>query len=234
MSYLLTKIKLNQKSDVHDDIVSGPIKTLQIGCKFLKMTDIIQNEIPIDCKVIVFSEYVEVLKLCKNAIMSAISTGQMKERKVKTCIGRTEAKKRAKYFEMFGIKSRDEPQDAAKRGKRADKHAKVLSKFRSGSGHHKGTILLVLYVIGGIGLNLTGCHYGIFMEPMFNPQAEFQAANRMYVKNIFFLCISMRFVLNFAVLALLIIHTKFYVIPKASHWTGTCCEDLQVANGGYG
>ena len=187
--------KKNQKTEVHDAIVStSPVKkTFDIGYKFLKMTNIIENEIPIDCKVIVFSEYVEVLKLCKSAIESAISKGQMKHRKVKTCIGRTDVKKRAKYFKMFGIEQNRA--GSVRDVHDAEKHAKVLRKFGSGAKaakHHKGTILLVLYIIGGIGLNLTGCHYGIFMEPMFNPHAEYQAANRMYVK----INIYMRFVKN--------------------------------------
>ena len=136
-----------------------------------------------------YSEYVEVLKLCKCAIESAIASGQMQKRKVISCIGKTTAKKRAKYFNMFSIKkkTKEASPEAENVVRRAQKYAKVLTKFGRRSKENKGTILLVLYVIGGIGLNLTGCHYGIFMEPLFNPQAELQAADRMYAKICFYI-----------------------------------------------
>lgn len=179
--------KKKKKTDVHDAIVSlGENQKLEMGCKFSKLTQVLEEKIPIDCKVIVFSEFVQVLFLCKKAIEDAISSGQMKKRDVKVLIGKTSAKKRAEYFELFGPKTKktskendgggnaDTDEEAAHR-----LAADVLAEFRHGGNESKGTVLLVLFVLGGVGLNLTACHYGIHMEPLYNPYTELQAADRM-------------------------------------------------------
>lgn len=120
-----------------------------VGCKFARLTDIIENEIPHNCKVIVFSRFVEVLRLCETAINAAVSSGKMKKRSLSLVIGKKSKKERIQHFANFQTDNGD------------------------------GAILLVLYILGGIGLNLIGSHYGIFMEPQFNPQVELQAADRM-------------------------------------------------------
>lgn len=123
----------------------------EFGCKFAQFVNIIAKKIPITCRVIVFSGFVQVLLLCKEAIKAAICSGQMEKRKVKICTGKASATRRKVLFEQFG------------------------SENTKGDG----TILLVLYAVGGVGLNLTGCHHGIFMEPQYNPHIELQAADRM-------------------------------------------------------
>lgn len=123
-----------------------------------------------------FSEFVEVLTICKETIEDAIESGQMKSRNIKICIGKTSKKQRAENFSLFGNKTPTKKNDS-NGGKKAAERAKQLNEFRS--ENNSGTILLCLYVIGGIGLNLIGCHFGIFMEPIFNPQMEIQAGDRM-------------------------------------------------------
>ena len=54
----------------------------------------------------------------------------------------------------------------------------IYDFFKDPNDH--GTVLLLLIQVGGLGLNLTAGHYGIFMEPAYNPQAEKQAEDRMW------------------------------------------------------
>ena len=149
-----------------------------------------EENIPNDCKVLVFSEFVQVLFLCKKAIEAAISSGQMTERPVKVLIGRTNKKLRDEYFKLFGSGETSTKKDGDGNAETVEEAAKrlavnVLREFRGGKDENKeedenkGTILLVLFILGGVGLNLTGCHYGIHMEPLYNPHTELQAADRM-------------------------------------------------------
>ncbi len=147
-------IKLNY-SAVYNSIVQGGVLPIEIGTRVSTLISIIET-IPSNARIIIFSEFAMVLEICKNAIVCAQQTGKIVERKLYKICGTANAEKRNEAFDEFGL---DIEPDKAK--------------------HETGAILLTVHEIGGIGLNLTGCHYAIFVEPLYNPQAERQAVNRM-------------------------------------------------------
>ena len=127
---------------------------MEPGSKFKQMVSTIENIVPIDSKVIVFSAFVEVLTLCTEAVEWAITDGKMQRRKYFTVVGKTSVKNKKTLFSIFRNKN--------------DERA-------------IGAILFLLIQVGGVGLNLVGCNYGIIMEPQYNPQIERQAIDRMYL-----------------------------------------------------
>lgn len=107
------------------------------------------ESIPHDSKIIVFAGTVSVTMLCKKFIAEAIESGEIHKRKLYIVIGNTTIRRRTIAFQAF------------------QKH------------DSEGQILLTEYEVGGIGLNLTGCHFAILVELNYNPQEERQAASRM-------------------------------------------------------
>ena len=99
-----------------------------------------------------FSEFGLALTHCESAILYAQQTGKIVQRKLYKIEGKSTTDERNEAFKEFGL---GEPTEG------------------------NGAILLTMHSIGGVGLNLTGCHFAIFLEPLHNPQAERQAVNRM-------------------------------------------------------
>lgn len=89
---------------------------------------------------LVFSSSKTLLKLCAEGVEAAFLDGTLKVRRHDVCSADNQKQERERYF----------------------------ADFNKDDG--EGFILYVVIQIGGVGLNFQGCHYGIFMEPNFNPQ----------------------------------------------------------------
>ena len=145
---------------------------VEVGSKF-KMLKSIMQKIPIDCQVIVFSCFSEVLDVCEKVLENAMDNGEMNKREVSRVRGGMTKNKRRKIFAKFLEKETKKGQEKEKEEEEDDDDDDEPKEPKIGN------ILLILFSVGGIGLNFTGCHYGIFMEPQYNPQVEQQAVARM-------------------------------------------------------
>jgi len=121
-----------------------------MGSKMREFFRIVNEIIPQNEKIIVFSAFKIALQRCADMATSLLKKSLLKERILYFVSGEDSPMKRKDIFDAF-------------------------QRERSG-----GAVCFVVTTVGGLGLNLTKCHYGILLEPCYNPQVERQAMDRMW------------------------------------------------------